>query len=138
MPKAESVLAIDYGESNIGIAFGRDSTVTPLRVISGKNADTAITEIARIIEDYDVDKLVLGLPLNMQGKETPESIKVRQFAKRLKIKIKKPLVFVDEHSSTKNATKMMLNLGVSQKRRRTKDHFSAAIVLKKYFRKNSA
>ncbi len=138
MPKAESVLAIDYGESNIGIAFGRDGTVTPLRVISGKNADTAITEIARIIEDYDVDKLVLGLPLNMQGKETPESIKVRQFAKRLKIKIKKPLVFVDEHSSTKNATKMMLNLGVSQKRRRTKDHFSAAIVLKKYFRQNSA
>jgi putative Holliday junction resolvase len=134
MAKAESVLGIDYVESNIGLAFGRADSVTPLRVISGKNVDTAITEIARVIEDYDVDKLVIGLPLNIQGKETPESIKVRQFAKRLRIKIKKPLKFVDEHSSTKKAGKVMLNLGVSQKRRRTKDHFSAAIILRKYFR----
>lgn len=138
MSKEPSLLGIDYGESNIGIAFGRAGSVNPLRVISGKSKETAISEILRIVEDYDIDKIVLGIPLTFEGKETPKSLEVRKFAKLMRIKIKKPVIFVNEHSTSKKATKVMLNMGVPQKARQEKDHYSAALILKKYFREKES
>lgn len=137
MSSKSSILGIDYGETNIGLAFGRGGEVTPIRIISGKNPHTAISEIARTVVEYDVDKIVIGLPLSLENKETPQSLKVRHFAKLLKSKIKKPVEFVNEFSTSKKATKVMLNMGVSQRRRETKDHFSAALILRNYYRQKS-
>ncbi len=138
MAKVESVLGIDYGEANIGLAFGRAGAAKPLHVISGKNSNAAAAKILHIIRDYNVDELVLGLPLTFEGKETPQSLKTRKFAKILKIKSKKPVTFIDEHSTTKKASKVMLNSGVPQKSRQTKDHYSAAVILKRYFREKDS
>lgn len=132
------VLGIDYGETNIGLAFGRAGLVTPLRVVPGKNPHTAVSQIARVMKEYSISRVVMGLPLTLAGKETPESLKVRQFAKLLRSKIKMPIEFINEFSTSKEATKVMLNQGVSQKRRQTKDHYSAAIILKRYFRENTS
>ena len=134
MTNEKSILGIDYGETNIGLAFGRGGEVSPLRVISGKNPHTAISVIGRVIIEHDIDIIVAGLPLTIENKETPESLKVRRFIKLLKVKIKKPVVFVNEYSTSKDATKVMLSMGVSQKRRREKDHYSAALILKRYYR----
>ena len=134
MTKEKGILGIDYGETNIGLAFGRAGEVLPLKIISGKNPHTAISVIGRTIIEYDAKTIIVGLPLTMENKETSESLKVRRFVKLLKVKIKKPVVFVNEHSTSKDATKIMLSMGVSQKRRRLKDHYSAALILKKYYR----
>lgn len=131
-----SILGVDYGDSRVGLAFGRDGVVTPIRVVSGKDPHTAVSRIARVVKEYNIDEIVVGLPLTAEGKETPKSQEVRRFANLLKSKIKKPVHFENEHSTTKGATKLMLNMGVSQKRRRTKDHYSAAIILRKYYRNN--
>ncbi len=133
MVSSASILGVDYGEANIGLAFGRDGKVTPLRVISGVNKETAISKILRICKEYDIDKIVIGLPLTAEGKQTSESIKVRQFANLLKVKFKKPVDFVNEFYSTRRAARNIFKAGISQKRRREKDHFSAAIILKQYY-----
>jgi putative Holliday junction resolvase len=134
MDSKVGVLGIDYGSANIGLAFGRGEIVTPIRIISGKNPFTAISEILRVIKEYDIGKIVMGLPLTVDDKETPKSLEVRKFAKLLKIKAKIPIEFVNEFYTSKDASEVMLNSGVSQKNRRMDDHYSASIILKRYFR----
>ncbi len=132
--KSESILAIDYGEARIGLAFGRDGISTPLKVISGKNHHTAIAEIAKMANSYDASKIVMGLPLTLEDKETPESLEVRKFTKLLRIKLKKPVEFVNEFRSSEEAPEIMIDMGISKKSRRTKDHYSAALILRRYYR----
>jgi len=129
----ETLLGIDYGESNIGLAFGKNAFVTPLKVISGKDTNTAIHEISRLVRQNKISKIVVGLPLSAAGKETHESIQVRKFAKLLKIFTKKPVDFYNEHSSSVDALRAAISMGMSRKARGTTDHISAAIILKNYF-----
>ncbi len=126
-------LGIDYGETNIGLAFGRNGLVEPLMVINGKNPDTAIHEISRFIKQNHIEKVVMGLPLTAENKETKQALEVRKFAKLLKIIIKKPIEFYSEHMSTTQAIKESISMGYSQKSRQATDHISAAIILKNYF-----
>lgn len=129
----EILLGIDYGEKNIGIAFGNNTFVTPLKIISGKDTNTAIHEISRLVRQNKISKIVIGLPLTADGKETSESIQVRKFSKLLKIFTKKPVDFYNEHSSSVDALRAAISMGMSRKARGTTDHISAAIILKNYY-----
>lgn len=127
------VLGIDYGDTNIGLALGRNKLSTPIKVISGKNTEAAIAELNRIVVENKVLKFVMGLPLTPEGKETKQSLKIRRFAKILKIRSKKPVEFVNEASTTEEAETEMLDTGISKKRRGVKDAYSAALILKRYY-----
>jgi putative Holliday junction resolvase len=131
----ETILGIDYGESNIGLAFGRNRFVMPLKIISGKDAETAVHEISRYIYENKVDRAIVGLPLNVEGKETEQSRNVRRFARLLKIKSKKPVDFVNEYRTTEESITEAVNLGVAKKRRGKVDHLSAALIIKEYYNK---
>jgi len=129
----EILLGVDYGETNIGIAFGRGGEASPIKLISGKDSDTAISEISRLALEISAKKIVMGLPLTVDEKETPQSIKVRRFANLLRARLKKPVIFVNEFASSKDSIHSVLGFGFSKKRRRKTDHFSAAVILKSYF-----
>ncbi len=127
------VMGIDYGEKNIGLAFGINNLVSPLRIISGKNDETAINEIARLALENKVKRLVIGIPLTYENKETIQAIKIRRFAKLLKIKLKIPVVFVNEYRTSEETMEEAIELDVSKKKRKRIDDLSAALILKKYF-----
>jgi putative Holliday junction resolvase len=129
----EIVLGIDYGSTNIGLAFGRAKTTSPLKIISAKDQRNAIGEIARVVLGNKVSKLVMGLPLDSEGKETSQARKTRKFAKLLKIHLKKPIVFVNEFDTSNEAMQGAIKSGISRKRRKTNDHLSAALILKRYY-----
>ena len=129
----KTYIGIDYGLTNIGVAMGRNGLVVPIKVIAGKSESEAIHEITRIAMENNAVKIVVGLPLSSQGKETQQSLKTRKFAKLLKIFTKKPVELYDEHSSTKEALSEAISTGISQKHRGIKDHLSAALILKRYF-----
>ncbi len=130
----EMVLGIDYGEKNIGLAFGRSGLANPGPVISGKNDATAVREINQYIIENKINKIVIGLPLSQDGKETHQSIRVRRFAKLLRVYVKLPTTFIDESNTSNEALESALQDSISQKHRRIIDNISAAIILKKYFR----
>ena len=132
--KEQITLGIDYGETNIGLAFGRLGLVTPLKVISGKNSQVAVQEIARVVIENKVTQLVFGLPKNVDGHETPQCLKVRQFAKLVRVYLKLPTAFVDEYMTTHEALGEAIDMNISMKRRKSLDDLSAAIILKKYYR----
>ncbi len=129
----EVILAVDYGYSKIGLAFGRNGFVSPVRAIPAKNTTGAIHEIAKTALNHRATKIVIGLPLDHEGKETLQSKRVRKFAKLLKLRIKKPLDFFDEYGSTDESIKQTIEQGIAKKKRRVVDHFSAAQILRRYY-----
>lgn len=133
MENEEVLLGIDYGERNIGLAFGRSGLVFPLTVVSGKDIETAVNAIGRFVLDNKVARIIVGLPLSVGGKETTMSQEVRKFAKILRIRLKKPVTFVNEYRSSKDSIDSMLGLGISKRHRKVVDHFSAAVILKFFY-----
>jgi putative holliday junction resolvase len=133
LKRDETLLGIDYGETNIGVAFGRAGLVEPLKIIPGKNLGEALKEISRAALEIKVNTVIIGLPLTAEGKETAQSLKTRYFANQLKLHLKKPIKFVNEYATSKEAIKNAIGQGISQKSRRKIDHISAALILKKYF-----
>jgi putative Holliday junction resolvase len=131
--KPKTYIGIDYGESNVGVALGKNELVHPLEIVSGKNPQYAAQQIAKIGIQNKVDVFVIGLPLTHDGKETVQSKKVRQFANLLKAISKKPVEYQEESDSSKEAIETAIELDIPQKSRRLKDHIAAGIILKRYF-----
>lgn len=129
----EILLGVDYGGSNIGLAFGRRGLSSPVKVVPAKNIDEAIKEISRVALENKVTKLVVGLPLTADGKETKQSQETRVFVKLLIGHLKLPYEFENELDTTKEATKDAISSGISQKSRRKIDDISAAIILNRYY-----
>ncbi len=127
------LLGIDFGEANIGLAFGRNELVSPIKTLSAKDMETAINEIVNTAVHNKVSKIIMGLPLSFDKKETSESVKVRRFAKLLKVRIKRPVVLVDEYGTSLESMEESINQGIPQKSRRKIDHMSAALILSSYY-----
>ena len=133
----EVLLGIDHGDKRIGLAFGRSELVSPLHVLKDMDDGTAINEISRVCKENKVTKIVIGLPLDGEGKETLQSKKVRRFAKMLRIYIKLPQEFVNESDTTQESMEASLTYGMSGKSGQAIDHIAAAMILKKYIRDQS-
>lgn len=129
----EILLGIDYGKSHIGVAFGRNGLVQPIKVLQKANESTAIHEITRLAIENRVKTIVVGLPLTVDGAETLQSQAVRKFARLLRTFSKKQIFFQNEYGTTAEAAEASLNQNISLGKRRFKDHLAAAIILKKYF-----
>ena len=98
---------------------------------------TAINEISRVCKENKVTKIIIGLPLNANGKETMQSKKARRFAKTLRVYVKLPQEFVNESDTTQESMEESLTYGISGKSGNAIDHVAAAMILKKHLREKS-
>jgi putative holliday junction resolvase len=129
------LLAIDYGTRNVGLACADELrvTVTPLPSIPNRGARTLVTELARVVAEQDASGVVLGFPFNMDGTSGDAVSRVEKFAGRLRSELKVPVETVDERLSTVEASSRWRELTQrQQKRLRTIDSISAAIILERY------
>ena len=129
----KSYIGIDYGASNVGVALGKNGFVTPLKIISGKSTNAAISELIRAALENKTEAFVMGLPLTTEGKETAQSLTNRKFAKLLKIMSKKPVIFVNEENSTQDALQSVTIQKSTGKRKAYSDDLAAAIILRRFF-----
>ena len=128
----EIILGIDYGSSKIGLAIGRNNLVMPIENIKNTDEMASIHKITRIIYENKIDTVVMGLPLNIEQKDTYQSKKVRTFAKKLRAICNKKITFVNEYLSTKES----LEEGTQKKlinKKTSDDSLSAALILKRYY-----
>ncbi len=135
--KGKSFLGIDYGASNIGVALGKDGFVAPLKIVDGKNQNLAISELIRLALENKAESFVMGLPLTNDGKETAQSLKNRHFAKLLRIKSKKKVIFCNEEGTTQEALGSLIAAGAPSRKRAYSDNVAAAIILKRFFQEFS-
>lgn len=128
-----TLMAIDYGTTNTGVALSIDGIVSPLKIINSKNFNHFQAELSVLIFKNRVKKLIVGLPLSANGGENAQSLLVRQVVNSLKKYIKIPIIYVNEYGSTFAA---LSNGVVSHASRRAvskiNDSHSAAIILETY------
>jgi putative Holliday junction resolvase len=125
-------LGVDLGRVRIGLALadGVLRTARPLRVVTRRSADADLAAIRDAAREYEVERAVLGLPLNMDGSEGPAARLARAFAPKLAEALGVPVELFDERLSTFEAETRLRDQGFSAKDRRSRvDAEAAAVIL---------
>ncbi len=96
--KNQTILAFDYGEKRIGVAVGNAITKTaePLTILQEKNQDERWKAIEQLIQEWQVDLLVVGLPTHPDGAPHEMTQKAKRFGNQLHGRFQKQVVWVDE------------------------------------------
>lgn len=133
-------LGIDYGDARVGIAItdGLNITVQGLETIHHQGNDKIVLKrLEEILTEYEVDTLVIGMPLNMDGSKAERVEITEKFIHKLKCKFPKLAIErVDERLTTVAAHKTMNFLNVNKKQKRNiVDTISAVYILEIYMKK---
>lgn len=136
------ILSVDYGDKRTGIAVcdRLEMLASPVTVIWGDYAPKVIDEIEKIAAEYKAERIVVGLPKNMDGTEGERAEKCREFANALFEKAGIETVMTDERLTTVSAHKALnVNNVRGQKRKNIVDAVSAVMILESYLaqRKNA-
>ena len=129
------ILALDYGTKRIGVALSDELgwTAQPLETFERRTLDRDIAHIASLVKSHEVGKVVLGLPLQLDGRQGPAIHAMREFVAKLEEGISVPIVRWDERMTTKAAEELLIAADVSRKKRKgTVDRVAAAILLQSY------
>ena len=134
------ILGIDYGDARTGIAMTDALKITAqgLETIHNEGSDKIILRrLDEIIEQYDIDTIVVGKPINMNGTSSERTEKTEQFIHKLKCKYNKlKIETIDERLTTVAAHKTMNFLDVNKnKKRNIVDTISAVYILETYLNK---
>ncbi len=126
------VLGVDFGERRIGLAVS-DPTGTiavPLETVhrrTGKRVPLA--RLAEIARAHGVERLVVGLPLNLQGDETPWCAEIRSAAGNLASRLAVEVEFVDERFTSVRAQRAVRSIGLPRRERERKERVDAAAAV---------
>lgn len=129
------ILGIDFGEKHIGLAVSDRLGITaqPLAQYQLKGPKADRKYFQEIITRYDIKKIVVGLPLQMDGTAGPQAEKSQKFAHWLESSLKLPVVMWDERLTTKHAIKIMDEQKIkSQHKKQYRDQISASLILSNY------
>ena len=129
------ILGIDYGDARIGLALSDASATLCGRAwtLTEWNLDRAVDAIADVVRAEGVERIVLGLPKNMDGTEGPRAEKARQFKALLEEASGLPVTLWDERRSTIEAHAILHAAGKKEKKHRANvDAVAATLLLEGY------
>lgn len=129
------ILCIDYGSKRIGTALSDPgkTIASPFKTLDFKSEEILISEIASLIEEYDVEMLVIGYPIGMKGQKTLQTKITEKFVETLKSSISLPIVWIDERLSSVEAERALRSQGIKPSRHKAMiDTTAAALILQTY------
>jgi len=129
------ILGIDLGEKRIGISISDELGITAqgLPTIKTANEIEDLKNIKEIIDQYGVERIVLGLPINMNGSLGEQAKKAISFAEKLKSSFQLTVELEDERLTTCKAEKFLIETDRSRKKRKKViDKMSAIIILQSF------
>ena len=134
------ILGIDYGDARVGIAITDELNITVqgLETIQRNGSDRIVLRrLDEILEKYEVDTIVVGMPLNMNGTVSERANITQEFIHKLKCKYNKLKInWIDERLTTVEAHKTMNFLDINKnKKRNIVDTISAVYILETYLNK---
>jgi len=130
--KKSRLLGLDLGSKRIGVAICDDhqSVATPFRTINKGGADQFIDELKLIIKENNIEGIIVGNPINMDGSLGPSSQSIKDVCKNILININVPLCLWDERLSTVGAFNLSSQLDVNiSKKVKNIDKNAAAFIL---------
>ncbi|QNB45316.1 Holliday junction resolvase RuvX [Thermanaerosceptrum fracticalcis] len=131
----QRVLGLDIGDRRIGVSISDALGITAqgLDTIERSEPEKDIQSIVDIIKKWEIGKIVVGLPKNMNGTLGPQAEKVKEFIERLQQKVAIEVVFWDERLTTVAAERTLLEGNVSRKKRKgVIDKVAANMILQSY------
>ena len=129
------ILGIDYGEKRIGLALSdiSNTVAQSLKVLKRNATRSWLGEIKAIVDKNKIEKIVIGLPKNMNGSIGEKGKEVLAFVKVLGKVVRVPIVTWDERLTTVSAEKVLRQAELSRKKRKDiLDKLSACIILQNY------
>ena len=133
------ILSVDYGDVRTGVAVCDkfEMLASPVGVITERNAEILADKIKDIAAEKKAQKIVMGLPKNMDGTEGFRSERCKEFSELLKEKTGLPVVLQDERLATVSAHNILNETNTrGQKRKAVVDAVSAVLILEDYIQKN--
>ena len=131
------VIGLDLGTKTLGIASSDLSQIiaSAYKTINFRNDDFdyAIKELKLVIDELNPEKIILGLPKNMDGSIGFQAQKTLEFKELLEKEIKLEVILIDERLTSRMAENIMIKADLSRKKRKTKvDKLAATLILQSY------
>jgi putative holliday junction resolvase len=129
------VMGLDVGQKTIGVAISDALLLTAQSrpTLRRKDLKSDLEALRRLAAENEVHEIVVGQPLHMDGKESPQSQKVARFAEELHKELGLPVVFWDERLTSFEAEQHLEQLGLNWRQRREHvDKIAAMIILQNY------
>ncbi len=129
------ILGIDYGEKKIGIALSdfTNTIATPLCVINAEK-ENCIEEIERIVREHEIEKIIVGLPINMSGTIGKRAMITKEFISFLSEKVNVDIIEWDERLSTRFSDRILNKAKVKGRKNKKNviDKIAATFILQGY------
>lgn len=123
------ILGIDYGDARIGVAMSDETAFLASPLTTVRSGKGAAAEIAALAAEHGVEKIVIGLPFNMDGSAGPAADKVRAFSKKLSALVDVPIIENDERLTTVTAHHHLREAGLDGRKRKSVVDMAAAQVI---------
>jgi putative Holliday junction resolvase len=125
-------LGLDLGRATIGLALADDvlRTARALRTVRRSRPEADLAAVKSVVDEYEVTRAILGLPLHMDGSEGPSARHARGFAAKLEAALGIPVELFDERLSTFEASTRLRDQGFAARDQKDKiDAEAAAVIL---------
>ena len=135
---SHTLLGFDYGTKRIGVAVGQDisRSVTPLTTLPSQNDKPDWDAISKLITEWQPDRLVVGLPLHLDGSVQPLTQKAQRFGNQLKGRYNLPVEMVDERLTSHEAEHELVSRG-GKTAKADIDALAAALILQSWLDQHS-
>lgn len=130
------IMGLDVGAVRIGVAVASSIARLPRPIAIISHDDHVFTVIGDLAQSEQADLLVVGLPRNMDGQETAQTLDIRQFAERLQTLTGLKIVFADESLSSQRAEEAAHGYRTTSKGKHL-DDIAACLILEEFFNQES-
>lgn len=129
-------MGLDVGEKTVGVAMTDELGIlaSPYKTIMRTASIKAdLREISALIDEFNVSRVIVGIPIMLSGEEAVQAAKIREFGEKLAKRIRVPLEYWDERLTTVQAHQVLRELGHSREsRKKVVDAVAAAFILRSY------
>lgn len=130
------VLAVDHGDRRTGLAISAGPIAVALPTVAMKGDGKDADRIAKAAKEAEAERIIVGLPLNMDGTEGPRAKTAREFAESLRTATPLPVEMWDERLSTAEGESRLRAAGLDRREMsKRKDAAAAIVILESYLRK---
>lgn len=126
------LLGLDVGSKTIGVAVSDETGLiaSPLRTLQRRGLRQDLQAVAAVMQELDAAGLVMGLPLDLRGREGESARRARSLGEALALELSCPVHYWDERFSTCEAERVLLEADLSRKRRKqVVNHVAAGLIL---------
>jgi len=128
-----AILGLDVGDKRIGVALANGLLAIPLTVLDRAGEEADMEKLLALAREHGAERIVVGLPLLMNGSIGMQAEKVLAFSRALSEHVDIPVDTWDERLSTVSAERLLLDTGMKREKRKGKrDAMAAAIILQAY------